>query len=575
MAETRPVVSSKEMITAMLHQGYHTIYALAEIIDNAVQANAKHIEILCMDDLNIDNNRKVLKEIAVLDDGKGMSQDVLWDSIRLGQSQNRGKGGIGRFGVGLTHASFSQCTKLDIYSWQKQGKILHVQLDLGTIGKEIVVEKPTSRNIPEVWKRASKYINRDHGTLVIWSGINRCRWKKAKTLIDHSNLTLGRIYRKFLTGKDKIIMRMISFDNGSGEIDIEENVVVNDPLYLTTPSSTPGYEKNSMFEKDGKLWEVKNKIMGSDGKEYDVVTRYSYVKKEVRKGKTNPGAEPFGKHAAENVGVSIIRAKRELALDTSMNIQGEPTERWWGAEIEFPPVLDDVFGVSTNKQHAAELTYIMKEAGKQARSTKGMDDIIGEEDNPLHSLVRDISARLYALRGTVDKQRKNKRKGKDSGGPTIIDPSGGDDGVTGKQREEMSPDECKKAIRTFMKQMGIDDEGDLGLDDSIRFEFAPLDGNRFFSIGLVGGVKIITINVNHRAYKYLLMVLFNQPSDGINPDDAVKLVANSARGFQKFLGAWANMENERMNPDERNKLADIRDEWGRHLQEYFKADENT
>ena len=55
------------------------------------------------------------------------------DSIRLGESQNRGKGGIGRFGVGLTHASLSQCRRVDIYSWKRPGVVLQVHLDLDSV----------------------------------------------------------------------------------------------------------------------------------------------------------------------------------------------------------------------------------------------------------------------------------------------------------------------------------------------------------------------------------------------------------------------------------------------------------
>ena len=50
MRRTRPVASTKQMIPAMRHQGYHTPYALAELVDNSIQAGAKHVEILCMDE---------------------------------------------------------------------------------------------------------------------------------------------------------------------------------------------------------------------------------------------------------------------------------------------------------------------------------------------------------------------------------------------------------------------------------------------------------------------------------------------------------------------------------------------
>ena len=66
----------------------------------------------------------------------------------------------------------------------------------------------------------------------------------------------------------------------------------------------------------------------------------------------NPGAAPWGKHANRNKGVSIVRARRELELSLAWVNNYEPEERWWSVEVEFDPILDEIFGVVNNKQHA-------------------------------------------------------------------------------------------------------------------------------------------------------------------------------------------------------------------------------
>lgn len=66
-------------IQAMRDNGYkNTAYALAELIDNSVQANAKSIEIICIEEVQQirERQRKRLSRIAVLDDGDGMSGPV-------------------------------------------------------------------------------------------------------------------------------------------------------------------------------------------------------------------------------------------------------------------------------------------------------------------------------------------------------------------------------------------------------------------------------------------------------------------------------------------------------------------
>ena len=38
----------------------------------------------------------------------------------------------------------------------------------------------------------------DSGTLVVWSDLDRVEWKQASTTFKHTELLIGRIYRRFL-----------------------------------------------------------------------------------------------------------------------------------------------------------------------------------------------------------------------------------------------------------------------------------------------------------------------------------------------------------------------------------------
>ena len=99
-----------------------------------------------------------------------------------------------------------------------------------------------------------------------------------------------------------------------------------------------------------------------NGRRYDVRLRASYARPLVRDS-SQPGASwpdrwkgrdagntPWGKHAAQNSGVSLIRAHREIQLDDSWVSHDDPRERWWTVEVDFPTALDEVFGVTNNKQ---------------------------------------------------------------------------------------------------------------------------------------------------------------------------------------------------------------------------------
>ncbi|WP_202613423.1 hypothetical protein, partial [Escherichia coli] len=74
----------------------------------------------------------------------------------------------------------------------------------------------------------------------------------------------------------------------------------------------------------------------------------------------NPGDTPWGKHARRNTGISIVRAGRELDIDMAWVNEYDPVERWWGIEVDFPPALDEVFGVTNNKQSATIFTSLAR-----------------------------------------------------------------------------------------------------------------------------------------------------------------------------------------------------------------------
>ena len=68
-------------IRALRDSRYHnTAYAIAELIDNSIEADAEQIELLCMEQRQLvkARERNRVSEIAVLDNGKGMDVRTLF-----------------------------------------------------------------------------------------------------------------------------------------------------------------------------------------------------------------------------------------------------------------------------------------------------------------------------------------------------------------------------------------------------------------------------------------------------------------------------------------------------------------
>ena len=97
---------------AMRGLGYTLWTAIADIIDNSIAAGARTIRI----DFQWDGPQTWIR---VVDDGHGMGEAELTQAMRAGARNPlsiRNATDLGRFGLGLKTASFSQCRRLSVSS---------------------------------------------------------------------------------------------------------------------------------------------------------------------------------------------------------------------------------------------------------------------------------------------------------------------------------------------------------------------------------------------------------------------------------------------------------------------------
>jgi Histidine kinase-, DNA gyrase B-, and HSP90-like ATPase len=113
---TRSVPPSASALVASLRGvGYSLETAIADLLDNSISADASNIDIQW--DWN-DGHPMA----CILDDGSGMTEDRLVEAMRfggIGPDAQRSEGDLGRFGLGLKTASFSQCRQLTAISKNK------------------------------------------------------------------------------------------------------------------------------------------------------------------------------------------------------------------------------------------------------------------------------------------------------------------------------------------------------------------------------------------------------------------------------------------------------------------------
>jgi len=591
------IFSGSRLIESMRSGGYKdTSYAVAEIVDNAIDAGAKHIEIMCQDKISHSTNRRSVEKIAVLDDGHGMSATEIRDSLLFGDG-TRGSNpkDIGKYGMGLPNSSLSQCKRVDVYSWQNSSEPMcsHIDVDAITKGEKEIPE-PKPEKIPESWKDAVKNFPKKSGTLVVWSKLDRCSWTKSKKIIEHSQFLIGRIYRKFLENKE-VTIRMTTFLlNDNDEVtDIKsDDMLPNDPMYLMAPSSTPEpWGKEPMFKPDTEEESIHD--IAYNGQQHRITIRYSLEKDELRapeRVEGDQGNTKHGQHARRNQGISIVRANREIMLD-DFGLPHDPRDRWWGVEVIIPPSLDLPLGLTNNKQRVDTLAFILRtviqfrqepDSSESDQTIEGID----EEDtttSALFQMSREISGRIRSLQNRIRAKRVGTRKPSKAGKSDLdkkIDSAIRHEQKEGKiSQSDKDRKNKKEAERIDEITDTLVSEGlERGLatqrarewvqsDKKIEFETAPLEGSNFFSIINTGGILRVKINPNHRAYRNLISL--TEPTEYNDLDDQQRLEL-AKDGLWLLLASWARYEDLLDSDAQRTLVQDTRYYWGRELNEFLE-----
>ncbi len=534
------IVDIKNMGDALRNTGYKNIEsAVAEIIDNSEEANAKNAFVILGEHIDPSSGRKVIHEIGFLDDGDGMNTTILGACLGIGSSTRLARRGLGRFGVGLPQASLYACPVVIVYSWQNGfDNCYKVFLDINKVksGEQTEIADPVLEPIPEKYLQyihyrtlTEEYDFSKSGTLVIWANCDRISPKTRGPLTERLEFALGQKFRHFIHNGEFNI-KIIAHENQDAAV----SVAPNDPLFLmddnyvqcneSDPTKIYKGVKSGELEPPFELYGEEQVPVKYLDKDNHVATAYVTVRFSKVKAKFydetafpsgNPGSYPFGKYASKMEGISVVRAGREIDFRQFdfYSTTNEPTHRWWGCEIMFTPELDEAFGVANNKQYV-ELKRI--EA----------DDIDYEEEvQPiwcqLYEIIYNTIKEMYRLN---EETRRNTRSYDDTETPAtnIINSVENedddlDDVDTSFEDEEPIDPESEEAISAGKEELTnqgyenpTDEQASRFISNVVNFDYAD-KGERApaFDYKFVLSTTVITINTSHKFYTLLLEKIYS------------------------------------------------------------------
>jgi hypothetical protein len=570
MAEEKvSLVETGQAIESLRNSDFDTVSAVGEVVDNSLQAEAKNIHIVTVEEEMPARGRrkpgqKRIIKIAFGDDGYGMDNKTLHHCMQLGYSSRyNDRSGIGRFGVGMTLAAINQCKKIEVYSKVNgDGRWRYTFVDLDESNSDI--PKPQEVDLP---KQYDNLVNGDCGTIVVWTKCDRLTGTS-----EEIHEWIARTYRKFIGKKIVKGGKVVDNDNPVTITLNGEKIKPFDSLFAVANDDFPEGKAAEIFEPITISMPVPEDA-GVKETTSDVTITMSLTPKEWRmKGGGESGRDPWAKeNLAGNEGFSVLRADREVFYDIMPRfkpvVHADGIDRWWSAEISFDPVLDNYFSVKNIKRGARFVPQLREK----------IQEIMGPTI-------------LECRRRVLKRWDLTKAKEHAGGGATSTDHAEAEEAVKkvkapkSSKKDAKTDEEKREEIKDVLKH--IFDEGVL--DDWLaKIEKQPCTiidrddtkwkGDTFIDIHPAGGKTVIEYNRSHDIFILIYDAIkeLSTCSPESDSEAVVKRAKNLKAAIDLLLMAYAQAENYFGDPDEEQRIGDtlkfLRNNWGQFLRLYVKA----
>lgn len=325
--------AASRLTSSLRDIGYDFVTAVADLVDNSIEAGARSVEI------SLEFNGPD-SWVRIADDGSGMTPKALNEAMRFGTRRSYGDSELGRFGLGLKTASLSQCRRLIVATRAapERRRIYARAIDLDFIKR---TDTWSALEIP--WRRLDDLVaslESSPGTVVVWANLDRVfdglsstggyARRRLERFAVATREHLGMVFHRFLDGEVAGRAPMKMTVNGA---------VIEpwDPFARSEPMTDELPARSFPLQVAGRR---------------AVVTYRPFVLPHRDGFSTQKAFERYGgpKRWNRQQGLYIYRADRLIQAGgwAGMRAIDEHT-KFARAAVEFPPVLDELFKINVAK----------------------------------------------------------------------------------------------------------------------------------------------------------------------------------------------------------------------------------
>ena len=614
---------STRYIEKMRHTDYQSsAYAIAEIVDNSIDAGADIINIIAIEKRDA-GGHKYIDELLFCDNGKGMTDVALDGCLTLGEGENFDDEQIatnktmGKFGMGLPNSSLNQCRFVSVHSKSEKLDWRLKYLSIDELIKNDSIDLPdfAKETLPSYLKEVGAIVGKKNGTIISWKDCDELDRKTAISLFNNAEDEIGLLFRNFINGKGNIALKIFehNLEENSYTLTSDKNVQINDPLFI---------QKNTLMSK--YLWQASEQKAASDdadpsvyykkyltkckkdieshptsglsadgsfkysfewkGKKYDFNIRTSIADLDIRKpGISDGGGTKVGQRYRKKMdagNICFTRHGRQIAQGTfrskneSFYNTADLTARFWTVEVDFGSDSDYLMGVSNTKQGikfkctktAATETWDQYRSERKA----AREQCWFELTTKIHIAIKALSAIIRTEASAWDST--NSLSGQSPLG-SIVSGTSATFGASGKtdglRKNKFTKGEKNVLVERLIDKFPKLPEKDISnaVDKFNKFSVKGvvlyaeiIDSPQLWTLSYTAGVLIIFVNTNHIFYQNIIQPFI---TNGVSaPRTAIELFISSL--------AWEEYQIIKEEDSEKvETLSDFRGDVGKHLKNYL------